>query len=476
MKTMLFLKRCRRHVVLMVGVLFILLPAGCSSDSSGISSQATLPLVIISDVHFTPFYDTTLFDDLVNSPVEKWADIFQSSSVTQLSSWGQETNYPLLKRTLVAASMRVGGSRAVIFPGDILAHQFPEKFFKLYGEEDHEALRSFVYKTVVFFATQVRERFGNVPVMFTLGNNDSYAGDYQLVPGGAFLTDTADAFYNVFLLRWADRNNYFSTYRAGGYFVAESPDAKVRFVCVNSVLFSKNRTDGCTDSDDNAATTQLAWLEKVLEKAYADKKKVFIVTHIPTGMSIYSTVKIYMDASGKISDAEVFWKESCQSQFLEICRRYASVIEIIFSGHTHMDEYRLILDRDGEATKATIVTPAVSPQYGNNPAFKVLTLRGEDWKPLDFTTISCDLNVSSPDFSTYYVFSEAYSSETPLEESLVDLFPKMKNNDSDRKNYARFYYAGHDDTNIIDDTTWPAYWCGIGRVDRREYIECVNSY
>ena len=470
------LRKYRRHVVPVLAILFVFLAAGCSSDSSGTSTESKLPLVIISDIHFTPFYDTTIFNDLVNSPVEEWADVFQRSSVTELSSWGQETNYPLLRRALDAASRSIGEGQAVIFPGDILAHHFHETFFELYGEEDHDALRSFVYKTVVFFATQVRERLGNVPVMFTLGNNDSYAGDYQLVPGGAFLTDTADMFYDAFLLGWADRNNYFSTYTAGGYFVAESPDAKVRFVCVNSVLFSKNRTDGCTDSANNVPTAQLDWLEKVLEKAHADKKKVFMVTHIPTGMSIYSTVKRYMDGSGKISDAEVFWKDSCQSRFLEICRRYAPVIEVVFAGHTHMDEYRLILDRDGEAYKATIVTPAVSPQFGNNPTFKVLTLRGEDWKPLDYRSVSCDLNLSSPDFSTYYVFSEAYSTEMPLEESLVDLFPKMKNNDGDRKNYTRFYYAGHDDANIIDDTTWPAYWCGIGRMDRDEYIECVNNY
>ncbi len=460
----------------MVSVLMIFLSAGCSSDTSEPSSQSKLPLVIISDVHFTPFYDTTIFDDLVNSPVEEWADIFESSTVTDLSSWGQETNYPLLKRALAAASRNVGEGQAVIFPGDILAHQFPEKFFKLYGEEDFAALRSFVYKTVVFFATQVRERMGSVPVMFTLGNNDSYAGDYQLVPGGAFLADTAEAFYNTFLLGWADRENFFSTYPAGGYFVAEPPGGKVIFVCVNSILFSNHRTEGCTDAPDNVPTAQLDWLEQVLEKAHADKKKVFVVSHIPTGMSVYSTVKNYMDASGKISDANVFWKESCRNRFLEICRQYASVIEIIFSGHTHMDEYRLILDRDGEPYKTTIVTPAVSPQFGNNPAFKVITLRGEDWKPLDYRAINCDLALSSPDFSTYYVFSEAYSMKTPLEESLVDLYPKMIINDDDRQHYARSYYSGHDDANIIDEINWPAYWCGIGKMDRAEYIECVNGH
>jgi len=471
------LKKCRYHVVWMLSLLLMLLLVGCGRDSSEkTASQSKVPLVIFSDVHFTPFYDVTIFDDLVNSPVEEWVDIFERSSVTDLSSWGQETNYPLLKKALDAASQEIKDGQAAIFPGDILAHNFPKTFFELYGEEDQEALRSFVYKTVVFFATQVRERFGNVPVMFTLGNNDSYAGDYLLVPGGDFLADTAEAFYNMFLLGEADWENYFSTYTAGGYFVAEPLGAKVLFVCMNTVFFSQHGSNDCSASDNNIATTELDWLEQVLEKAQKDRKQVFMVVHIPPGMSIYSTVKSYMDGDGKISDADVFWKASCQNRFLEICDRYASVISTIFSGHTHMDEYRLILERDGESYRPAINAPAVSPQYGNNPAFRIVTLRGEDWKPLDYRSVNCDLALSSPDFSTYYVFSEAYSMKTPLEESLVDLYPKMRIDVDDRENYARFYYSGHDDANIINDITWPAYWCGVGKMDREAYIECVNSY
>jgi sphingomyelin phosphodiesterase acid-like 3 len=470
------LRKCRYGALSALTVLLMFLQAGCNSGSSSSPVVPKVPLVIISDVHFTPFYDTTIFDDLVDSPVEEWADIFESSTVTDLSTWGQETNYPLLKKALDAASKNIGEGQAAVFPGDILAHHFPEKFFKLYGKEDQAALHSFVYKTVVFFATQIRTRFGNVPVMFTLGNNDSYAGDYQLVPGGAFLADTAEAFFDTFLLGSADRKTYLSTYSAGGYFVAEPPGAKVLFVCVNSILFSDKRTESCADAPENAPSIQLDWLEKVLAKAYADKKKVFMLTHIPAGMNIYDTVKTHMDVSGKISDADLFWKESCQSRFLEICRQYESVIEIIFSGHTHMDEYLLILDRHGNAYKPVVVTPAVSPQFGNNPAFKVMTLREEDWKPLDYSSINCDLTLSSPDFSTYYTFSEAYFTKAPLTESLVALFPKMATDGVARINYGRFYYSGNTDANIIDDITWPAYWCGVGKMDKGEYIECVNSY
>lgn len=467
-------KNCRRHVFLMVVVLLFVLTAGCGSDSSGPSPQANLPIVIISDVHFTPFYDTGIFNDLVNSPVEQWAAIFQSSSMTDLSSWGHETNYPLLKRVLDAAGQAAG--HVLIFSGDILAHKFPETFFALFGKEDPEALHAFIYKTVVFFATQVRERFGDIPVIFTLGNNDAYAGDYQLVPGGAFLADTADTFYNTFLLGGADRKNYFNTYPAGGYFVAEPPGAKVRFVCLSTIFFSRNRPDDGTGTANNIAMAQLAWLEQVLGEADAAKKKVWIVMHIPPGADIFGTVHTYMDPNGQISDAVDFWKEAYQDRFLEICKRYADVIGPIFAGHTHMDEYRLVLDRDGEAYKALIVTPGVSPQYGNNPAFKVIILRGENWEPLDYRSVNYDLDLVSSDFSTYYVFSEAYSTEMPLEASLVDLFPTMVMDSPHQRAYARFYYSGHDAADIIDDVNWPAYWCGIGKMDKKEYIECVNAY
>ena len=45
-----------------------------------------------------------------------------------------------------------------------------------------------------------------------------------------------------------------------------------------------------------------------------------------------------------------------------------------------------------------------------------------------------------------------------------------------RVHYGRFYYSGSNDADIIDDVTWPAYWCGIGKTDKGEYIECVNGY
>ncbi|MBW1865424.1 MAG: hypothetical protein JRI64_07320, partial [Deltaproteobacteria bacterium] len=93
-------KKRRGHIFFLLMVIALALAAGCGDSSSNGSTRGTVPLVIISDIHFTPFYDPDLFDDLVNFPVEQWASIFQTSSITEPLLWGNESNYPLLVRAL----------------------------------------------------------------------------------------------------------------------------------------------------------------------------------------------------------------------------------------------------------------------------------------------------------------------------------------------------------------------------------------
>ncbi|MBW2205239.1 MAG: hypothetical protein JRF52_14540, partial [Deltaproteobacteria bacterium] len=151
---------------------------------------------------------------------------------------------------------------------------------------------------------------------------------------------------------------------------------------------------------------------------------------IPPGVDIFGTVSTYMDKSGYISNADSFWKEEYHELFLGICKRYEHVIEVVFSAHTHMDEYKLLLENDSIAYKATITVPSVSPIFGNDPAFRVVTMDRENWELLDYRSVACH----------------------------------------------GFYYSGHNAANNINATNWPAYWCGIGKMVKDEYIECVNSY
>lgn len=445
--------------------------SGCTSDSSPVKASA--PIVVFSDVHFTPFYDPEIFWDLVDASPDLWAGIFKGSSITEPQSWGKETNYPLFIRMLRAVRQASASSPLVLFPGDILAHKFRETFFQLYGEEDEEAVRSFVYKTCAFFAGQVREHLSGIPVLFVLGNNDSYAGDYQLIPGGEYLADTSDLFYSTLLLGGADPETFHRTYAAGGYYTAQPSPSKVLFICLSTVLFSVNWS---SDGAEDAPMRQLDWLAQTLSDAKAQGKKVWILTHVPPGADVYATVSTHMDDAGRISDACMMWKADYQERFLEIIRPYGDTIEACFAGHTHMDEYRIMFWEDDDSQETVLLSPSVSPQFGNNPGFKVFTLSSVDWELQDYRSVAYPFQITDPTFETYYTFSSAYHLGSPLNPALTELLPELAADEAQRMNYSRFYYSGHDSGNPINETNWPAYWCAIRTLSKDDYIGCVNGY
>ena len=65
------------------------------------------------------------------------------------------------------------------------------------------------------------------------------------------------------------------------------------------------------------------------------------------------------------------WDQAYAEPFYALLRRYADTVVASFAGHTHMDDFRLIGDSHGRYG-FTLVTPAVSPIFGQNPAFRTV--------------------------------------------------------------------------------------------------------
>ncbi len=68
------------------------LVAGCGGGDSKSTPAKTFTVPVFSDIHFNPYYDTSLFDKLVLADYSQWAGVFESSTVTGLSTWGDDTN------------------------------------------------------------------------------------------------------------------------------------------------------------------------------------------------------------------------------------------------------------------------------------------------------------------------------------------------------------------------------------------------
>lgn len=449
--------------------LFTLLIVIIAECSSGNGSQL-ITVVSFSDIHFTPFYDTTIFTQLVEASAEDWDAIFQQSTATDPLNWGEETNYNLMKQTVQETCNEATEAPFVIFTGDILTHRFSTTFYALYGAKDETAMRAFTYKTLSFFAAQVRKYCGTVPIAFALGNTDSYEGDYLSAPGSEFLADTSELFYSTLLMERADPSTFSSTYTAGGYYATDLLGSNLTLISLNTVFFSPHAASGTED----AAVTQISWLEHTLSSARTHGKRVWILMHIPPGIDIYGSVRSYMDGSGHLSDASLMWKADFQRSFTEILIEYSDTVVAMLAGHTHMDEYRLSAENGSYSNGSVIVTPGISPVFGNNPAFKVISVSADSWVPVDYYSLYNPLDAERQTFSTYYTFSNAYGLSGILDLAFAQLADEFDTEQTQWATYVTYYYSGNDDSNPINDVNWPAYKCGITKMDKDDFIECVN--
>lgn len=254
---------------------------GCSNSSS----PPPQSVIAISDVHFDPFYDRSLFGALQAAPVTEWAGLFASSTVTDPGNWGGPTNYPLLQRMTDALRTQQPRPTLVVFGGDVLVQDFSSIFQYLAPTQDEAAMKAFALKTVTFVVQQIRASLGTTPVYFTLGNWDSYASSFGLLPNDPFLADTAGVFYDGFLAGAVDRVTFEPTYRAGGYYAAGVPGSSLVVVGLNTIFLAPQSPSGT----GSAVTQQLDWLDATLDAARASGRPVWLVMHVPPGGDLATT-------------------------------------------------------------------------------------------------------------------------------------------------------------------------------------------
>jgi sphingomyelin phosphodiesterase acid-like 3 len=491
-----------RLLRLIFTLILVLLLTACGGDSN--NSNTNVPVVVFSDLHFNPFYDPSLFQQLVTKDSSEWATVFQSSSITAPSAWGKDTNRPLLKDTnypllvlaLSGIKQNLGTSPLVIFTGDLLGHGIPQQFYARYyanlgispaptipDATAVAAMKNFTNKTLAFVMAQMRASVGSRPIMFAVGNSDSYSGygpnqDSSLSPDNSFLLDNAELFYTTFLNGTVDHQEFLSTFTSGGYYSAEPPGTNLMVIGLNTIL--------CTTlfypvqgANDSAVATELDWFDARLAAAKVAGEKVVLLMHAPPGVDITSTLNAVNGAGRPITTATMMWWPTYQSRLLKILSNYPGTVSLTLAGHTHMDDYRILTVSD-----TLEIIPAIASYSGNNPAFKVFTVSRDTFKPIDYRSINYDLATNPSQFNNYYAFSVAYSLQGFLDASLTQLTPALVSNASMQALYRGYFYSGHNSpvsstdtqSNPITNTNWPFYWCGIGNMGQQEYINCVNLY
>lgn len=327
-------------------------------------------VLVLSDIHFNPFADTTLVDGLATTEPRHWASIL-ANSTTRMSGYGADTDWNLLQSALTAMAAQPKPD-AVLIPGDFLAHRFRALFDASATDRSNAAYRAFVLKTMRFLALELEAHFPKTPILPALGNNDSFCGDYELRPGGAFLAGTAGIVARMIGPEAGDA--FRRSWQALGNYVVANPVVKgARIIVINTNFFSPHYKDACgTPADGNPAAATLAWLKTALADAAAAHRRVWLAYHIPPGADAYSTSR---HASCPLFPVPMFAAPYARA-FQQLMVRYRKTVIVSFAGHVHMDGFRLLRDH-GKVFGVVMVDPALSPIFGQNPSFRRVTVAAD---------------------------------------------------------------------------------------------------
>jgi sphingomyelin phosphodiesterase acid-like 3 len=468
-------------------VVIVCLFFGCGGGNAPAPTATDdFKVVAFSDLHFNPFYDPSLYPALAAAEPSEWASIFQGSKLTSASTWGTDSNYPLMQRALASVRQNIGESRVILFTGDLLGHYIPSTFYSLYCPRQDPpcspssptpaaiaAMEAFTDKTLSFVTAEIRSAAGNIPVEFAVGNIDSYTG---YGPDATFLANNAESFYTQMLNSSVDQQTFLNTFTSGGFYASQPLGAGLLVLGLNTNPFSP------LVNNQSEVTTELTWLNTELASAQSAGQKVWLLMHIPPGADVGTTTTNAAKAGtpGKITPATtaMMWVQDYQTNFLELLAKYPGVVTLILGAHTHADEYRIL-----SANNVLDQVPAISPCFGENPAFKIYTFAENGFVPEDYTSLNYDLAISPALFSTFYTFSTTYGMQGPLNSSLVQLYSQLVSDNATQGLYTYRYDSGNNSViphtqaswNPINSANWPIFACAISNIDEQDFINCVNS-
>jgi sphingomyelin phosphodiesterase acid-like 3 len=428
----------RRHFPLA----FLAVLALLTSTARSLPAPTKHQFLIVSDIHFNPFADPSLVANLASVPARQWEPILNPS--TSFSPYGQDTNWPLLQSALDAMRRAEPRPAVVMVTGDLLAHGFSRAYASATHDTDPEHYRAFVLKTVTFIAWELRRRFPKAQILLTPGNNDDECGDYQIQADGPFLSDTAVVARS--LARGS--GSFTADWKAlGSYSIRPRKLGGVRVLSVNSIFFSNkyqaaNFAGGCSPVDSTAAARTFTWLEAALGQARQAHEKVWLMLHIPPGIDGFSSMMQYrrLQAAGGSEDlcskaVVPMWKPVWTTRFENILNDYRSTVTATFAGHDHTDDFRVVgAGEPGEAF--VLIDPPVSPIYGQNPAFRIVSFdangRLADQSTFYLTNLASAGGSVPGNWMREYSFAEEWKTQQLDANSLSSIYDRVRSDPTAR--------------------------------------------
>jgi sphingomyelin phosphodiesterase acid-like 3 len=440
--------------------------------------QGTVPVMMLSDVHFDPLHDPAKVGRLAEAPVVQWDTILrESDSASQAADFaavqqacgarGVDTDFALFQASLKGARHEATGVAFVTVTGDLLVHNFECRYRFAMHNEHAQGYAEFAEKTAEYVVRSIEGAFPNVPVYIAGGNNDSSCGDYRLDPQDRYLKATSAAVLAG--LQGGVTVEAKRDYEAGGYFgVTLHYLHKTRLLVLNDIYLS-DKYKTCAGKDDQAgADAELAWLDRELGEAKARGEVAWVMGHIPPGVDVYSAFSKGQDvcAGAKV---RMFLGSDRLS---EVLVKHADVVRLGIFAHTHSDEVRVL----GGKIPVKVVA-SISPVNGNRPTFTLAQVDTGSAALVEYSVFEAS-NSTGKDttWTEEYSYRKAFGEHDFTARSVEDLVKQFQADPSGAKPVSRAYESYFSPGMLpVVSLVWPQYGCALDHTTDDGFKACVCS-
>ncbi|MGA3081087.1 MAG: metallophosphoesterase [Terracidiphilus sp.] len=450
-------------------------------------ANLTVPALLLSDIHFEPFWDPAKVAQLDGEPVAKWNGILApppSSDQQQrfaalqqaCPTKGTDTSYTLFQSSLDAMRANAAGVGFVTVSGDLISHAFHCKYFTLFPKATPAEYKTFVEKTITYVVDELDASFPKTPIYVALGNNDSSCEDYLIDAGSDFLKETGVEVTKNFPT--AERQDAQTTFADEGYYGVSlpAPIQNARLLVLDDLFMSKSHRTCAGALDPQAAAPQIAWLGKQLADARAHKQKVWVMGHIPPGVDLYSTEKKMIDFCA--GQKPVMFLSS--EEMADVISGYGDVVQLAIFAHTHMDELRLLKDESAGAPSKTPVPvkmiSSISPIHKNLPSFTIAQVDPASAALVDYRVFSSsNLTGVSAKWTEEYDFRKSYTlpdfSSASVGKLTAEFAADPGGTGPASQDYLNYYDAGSYASAL--QVFWPQYVCSLSNHTVQAFAACA---
>jgi len=416
-----------RSIPVLFMMICLLMPLG-GKGQRVVAHNNIARCLIVSDIHFNPFYDTSLVARLKTSPYDQWDGIFKASKAPYdfAGMRGHDSNYGLLISAIKSMKSQFDTKHPpafIVLAGDFIWHgnAEPASFSKL----PDSIKNPFKINAIKFLAQLFRANFPHTRIIPAFGNNDTDMGNYHK-QSPAFLNGFADAWEKD------GPDRYGNSLRSEGYYSyhpATAPNLKCIVINSSLVGFNPYLVQPFPDAD---AQKMFAWLGSELHAARKNHNDVWIISHIPPGKNVH--------------DSNEMWRDDYSQMFVDTVAKYARTankitIRAIIASHIHRNDLRVITDVASPVAYIRTV-PSVSPVYGNNPSYEIAEFDKSTNSLVNEKTYYFDLANSAKQWNNTFDLLKQLGLPAINPHSIAGFISKFKADTVGLGAYIRFYNVG----------------------------------